>query len=126
MEKWGSLGLKRLKKNMVLIGNKARGGCALVKAPEEKWGEMVENGETNQSTLAPQFLLFAPTSPHSTSFPPISSHFPPFPPISPHFPPFPPIFPSTGTYRYVAGYITTQLVWVFLRPDPSSCCVPTV
>ena len=40
MEQWGILGLKR-SKNMVLIGNKARGGGgALVKAPEEKWGEI--------------------------------------------------------------------------------------
>ena len=39
-------------------------------------------GKPNQSTLAPHFLLFAPTSPHNTPFPPISPHFPP------HFPPF--------------------------------------
>ena len=47
-----------------------------------EWGKM---GKPNQSTLAPQFLLFAPTSPHNTPFPPT---FPYFPPISPHFPPF--------------------------------------
>ena len=74
-------------------------------------------GKPNQSTLAPHFLLFAPHFPHNTPFPPISSHFPL---ISPHFRPFPPISPHFSWYRvhfgYVAGYITTHLVRVFLRP----------
>ena len=79
-----------------------------------KWGKM---GKPNQSTLASQFLLFAPTSPHNTPFPPISSHFPL---IFPHFPPFPPISPHFSWYwvhfGYVAGYITIHLFQVFLRP----------
>ena len=94
MDKWGIQGLKR-PKNMVLIGNKAVVRGALVKAPKEKWGEL---GKPNQSTLAPQLLLFAPTSPRNTPFPPISPHFPPFPPISPHFPPFPPTSPHFPWY----------------------------
>ena len=43
MEKWGMFGVK----NMVFIGKKARGGGGgfeLVKAPEEKRGEMGGNG----------------------------------------------------------------------------------
>ena len=32
-------------------------------------------GKPNQSTLAPQVLLFAPTSPHNTPFLPISPHY---------------------------------------------------
>ena len=82
-------------------------------------------GKPNQSTLAPHFLLFAPTSsPHNTPFPPISSHFPLF---SPHFPPFPPISPNFSWYwvhyGYVAGYIATHLVRVFLRPASVSVSV---
>ena len=114
MEKRGILGLKR-PKNMVLIGNKAMGGGgALVKASKEKWGKW---GKPNQSTLAPQFLPPPP---------PITRHFPPFPPgfplISPHNTPFSPISPHfpwcRAHYGYIAGYITTHLVRVFLRPDP--------
>ena len=47
MEKWGIWGLKR-SKSMVLIGNKAMGGFSLVKAPEEKWGEMGKLGENGK------------------------------------------------------------------------------
>ena len=66
-KKWGILGLKR-SKNMVLIGNKAMEGGALVKAPEGKWGgNGGEMGKLNQSTLAPQFLLFAPPPPFSSA-----------------------------------------------------------
>ena len=94
--KMGNFGAKKAKKHG-FDWQQGYGGGALVKAPREKWGKM---GKPNQSTLAPHFLLFAPTSPHNTSFPPISSHFPL---ISPHFPPFPPIspiFPGTG---YITG-----------------------
>ena len=108
MEKWEILGLKR-SKNMVLIGNKAMGGGALAKAPKEKWGEM---GKPNQSTLAPHFLLFAPTSPHNTPFPPISSHFPP---IFPHFPPFPPISPHFPPFFLVLGTFRVRC-WVYYHP----------
>ena len=63
MEKWGIWGLKR-SKNMVLIGY---GGVHWQKLPRkngETWGKM---GKPNQSTLAPQFLLFAtPPPPHNT------------------------------------------------------------
>ena len=105
---------------MVWIGNKAMGrgggGDALVKAPEEKWGEMVENGgkcremgKPNQSILAPQFLLFAPTPPTHRI-----PHFPAFSPISPRF------SWCWVHYGYVARYITNHLVRVFLRHGGSS------
>ena len=44
VEKWEIDGLKR-PKIKVSVGNEAVGGGALVKAPEEKWGKMGENGE---------------------------------------------------------------------------------
>ena len=43
VEKWEIYGLKR-PKIKVSVGNEAVGGGALVKAPEEKWGKMGENG----------------------------------------------------------------------------------
>ena len=43
VEKWEIYGLKR-PKIKVSVGNKAMGGGALVRAPEEKWGKMGENG----------------------------------------------------------------------------------
>ena len=128
MEKWGTWGLKR-PKNMVLIGNKAMGGGGGIGESSRgkmgrnggKWGKMGGNGEKGgkmgkptQSTLAPHFLLFAPTSPHNTPFPHIS---PPFPPHCPPFSPIPPHFPWYWVhYGYVAGYSTPHLVRVFLRP----------
>ena len=36
---------------MVLTGNKAMGGVALVKAPEEQWEKMGENGGKVQEIL---------------------------------------------------------------------------
>ena len=64
---------------------------------------------------------FLPSPPHSPPFLPISPYFLLFPPISPHFSPFPPISPHFSWYwvHYgdVAGWITTHLVWVFLRPE---------
>ena len=103
--KMGNLGAEKVKGHGFDWQQGYGGGGALVKAPKEKWGEMVENGgkwgemgKPNQSTLAPQSLLFAPTSPHHT----------PFPPISPHFPPFPPIFSWYWVhYGYVAGILPT-------------------
>ena len=111
MEKWGILGLKG-PKNMVLMGSKAMVGVHWRKHPRKnggKWGEM---GKPNQSTLAPRFLLFAPTSPHNTPFPP---HFPL---ISPHFPPF---FLVLGTFRVRC--------WVHYhppRPGISEACLSTL
>ena len=79
-----------------------------MKAPEGKWGEM----ETpNQSTLAPQFLLFAPTSPNNTPFPPTFPHFP----ISPHLPPFAPISPHFPPFFLVLGTLRVRC-WVYYHP----------
>ena len=67
---------------------------------------MVRNGEklgkANQCTLAPQYFLFAPTSPHNTPFLPISSQFPP------HFTHCRPFL----TFFLGTGYITTHFVRV--------------
>ena len=61
MEKWGIWGLKR-SKNMILIGNKAMGGgLRWRKLPRKNGGRWGKMGKPNQSTLAPLFLLFAPT-----------------------------------------------------------------
>ena len=102
--KMENFGAKKAKKHGFDWQQGYGGGC-IGESSQGKMGEIGGNwgkmGEPNQSTLAPHFLLFAPTSPHNTPFPPISSHFPlipprfpPFPPITPHFPPFPPISPS--------------------------------
>ena len=83
IEKWGILGPKR-SKNMVLIGNKVGGG-----GPEEKWGEMGENGETKPVHPSPTVFVICP--------PPVFPHPPPpFSTISPHSPPF---FLALGTLR---------------------------
>ena len=85
---------------------------------------MGENGETKPVHPSPTNFVFCP---HFPPFPPIFPHFPHFPPFSPifpHFPPFCPISPHLSWYRvhygYVAGYLTTHLVQVFLRPV--LCC----
>ena len=122
---WGIWGLKR-SQNMVLMGNNAirgGGGCigessqGKIGGNGEKWEKM---GKPNQSTLAPHFLLSPPISPISPNSPPFPPFPPSFPPISLQFPPFPPIFSHFSCYwvhfGYVAGYITSHLVRVFLRP----------
>ena len=126
--KMGNLGAEKVKKHgFDWQQGYGGGGVHWRKLPRNnggKWGKM---GKPNQSTLAPHFLLFAPTSPHNTPFPPISSHiplisphflpYPPhFPPFSPIFPHFPPFFLILGTLRVRCWYITTHLVRVFLRP----------
>ena len=129
-------GLKR-SKNMVLIGNKAMGGC-IGESSQGKMGENGKIGETKPVHPSPTLFVICLHLPHNTPFPPISSHFPlisphflPFPPHFPHCPPFPPISPHFPWYwvhyRYVAGY-TTHLVRVFPRPakycydDPKYYC----
>ena len=125
MEKWGILVLKR-SKNMVLIGNKAGGGGALVKAEGEtegKWGEMGRNGgkwgkmgKPNQSTLAPQnFCYLPPPPPITPSFPPFPPHFPP---IFPHFPPFSPIFPHFPPFLLVLGTLRVRCSVYHHPPHP--------
>ena len=94
--KMGNFGVEKVKKHG-FDWQQGYGGGALVKAPKEKWGKWGKMGKPNESTLAPHFLLFAPTSPHNTPFPPIPSHFLL---ISPHVPPFPPIVLGT---RYITG-----------------------
>ena len=67
--------------------------CALVKAPEEKWGKMGANGEklggheeTKPVHPSPTIFSIRPPPTQDTPFTPIS---PSFHPRAPHFPRFP-------------------------------------
>ena len=129
--KMGKFGAEKVKKHGSDWQQGYGGGVALVKAPEEQWGKMGgnggnfrKNGETKPVHPSPLIFVICPTlappartTPH---FPPLSPIPPPFSPISPHLSPFPPISPCFSWYwvhyGYVAGYIATHLVRVFLRP----------
>ena len=106
-EKMGNLGAEKVKKHG-FDWQQGYGGGALVKAPKEKWGKVGEMGKPNQSTLAPHFLLYAPSSPHNT----------PFPPISPYFPLISPISHSLSPIFLGTGYITGTLLGIY--PPTSS------
>ena len=75
-----------------------------------------------------------PFSPFIHPSPPYSLHFPLFSPVSPHFPPYSPFPPIPHHFswgrvrdRYVGGYGTCHLVWVFLRPAyPLYSCLLTL
>ena len=97
------------------------GGGALVKAPEEKWGKMGENGG-KWGKMGRKWGERGPVAP--PKFPclsPFSPIFPHFPAIFPHFPPFSPIFPHFSLpwvhCGYVCGYSTRHRSRVLLSPE---------
>ena len=82
MEKMGNFGAEKVKKHGFDWQQGHGGGGCIGESSQGKMGgnggKRGKMGKLNQSTPAPQFLLFAPTSPHNTPFPPIFPHFPPF------------------------------------------------
>ena len=124
----GNLGAEKAK-NQGLGWQQGCGGGALVKAPEEKWGEMGKapeekwgemgkrgenggkcggNGGKGDRLHHPSFLIFP--------------HFPPFFPIPlpifPHFPPFSPIFPHFSPFFLAMGTLWVHLWVQYPPPEP--------
>ena len=58
--KMGNFGLKKVKKHGFDWQQGYGGGGAMVKAPEEKWGEMGENGGTKPVHLSPTIFVICP------------------------------------------------------------------
>ena len=122
----GNLGAEKAK-NQGLGWQQGCGGGALVKAPEEKWGKMGENGGKwgkmgeNGEEMRRKWGERGPVAPPKLPyFPPFSPIFPHFPPIFPHFSPFSPIFPHLSLpwvhCGYVCGYSTRHRSRVLLSP----------
>ena len=122
----GNLGAEKAK-NQGLGWQQGCGGGALVKAPEEKrgemgenggkWGEMGENGEEMGRKWGERGAVAPPKFP---PFSPIFPHFPPFSPIFPHFPPFSPIFPHFPPFFLAMGTLWVRLWVQYPPPEPGT------